>query len=71
MQRHDENLRRALELHKRSRREFSQAHRNGIAALERRDYRALSDAVQEEASAIAQHGAALHELNETIKSRGK
>ncbi len=64
-------LKRALELHKRIREDFSKAHRDGMAALERHDYRALSAAIEAEASAIAAHIAALHQLNDTIKSRVK
>ena len=64
-------LKRALELHKRSREDFSKAHRDGMAALERHDYRGLTTAIEAEASAIAAHVAALQQLNDTIKSRVK
>ena len=71
MEEHADRLKRALELHKRSRESFSEAHQNGIAALARHDYRALHSAVREEASAIAAHAAAFKQLTETIRSRGK
>jgi hypothetical protein len=64
-------LKRARELHRRIREDFSKAHRAGMAALERHDYRGLTDAIEAEASAIAAHVAALQQLNETIKSRVK
>jgi len=64
-------LKRALELHRRIREDFSKAHRDGIAALERHDYRGLTTAIDAEASAIAALGAAVQQLNETIKSRVK
>jgi hypothetical protein len=70
MDQHDA-LRRALELHKRSRENFSKAHRDGIAALARGDYRALTNAIHDESSAVAAHRAAVDQLNETIKSRSK
>ncbi len=69
MDQHDDGLKRALELHRRSHADFSKAHRSGIAALKRHDYAALTNAVREEASAIAAHNAAFRQLNETIKSR--
>jgi hypothetical protein len=71
MHQHDEGLKRAVELHKRSRQDFSRAHQNGMSALARRDYNGLTIAIREEASAIAAHGAACHQLNETIKLRVK
>lgn len=71
MDEHEQGLKRALELHKRSRADFSKAHRNGIAALACHDYAALTMAVREEASAIAAHRVAFQQLNETIKSHGK
>jgi hypothetical protein len=71
MHQHNEGLKRALELHKRSRADFSKAHRNGVAALACRDYAALTIAVREEASAIAAHRVAFQQLNQTIKSRAK
>jgi hypothetical protein len=69
MDQHDDGLKRALELHKRSRADFSRAHRNGIAALACHDYAALTTAVREEACAIAAHRVAFQQLNETIRSR--
>ncbi|HTH00653.1 MAG TPA: hypothetical protein VL882_10330 [Vicinamibacterales bacterium] len=61
-------LKQALELHKRSRQQFSRAHEQGLAALERRDLRALSQAIDAETSAIAAHVAAIHQLNDAIKT---
>jgi hypothetical protein len=67
----DQALKHALELHKRSREDFSKAHQDGMAALKRRDYRALSQAVEQEGSAIAATGEALQQLNDRIKAHGK
>ena len=64
-------LKQALEIHKRSREIFSKAHQDGLAALARRDYQALSQAVDDEASAIAKHREAVQQLNDTIKDNGK
>jgi hypothetical protein len=69
--RRDRALERALELHRRIREDFSKAHRDGIGALERHDYRGLTTAIDAEASAIAAHVAAVQQLNEAIKSRVK
>jgi predicted translin family RNA/ssDNA-binding protein len=67
----DQALKLALEIHKRSREIFSKAHREGLAALERHDYQALSQAVEDEASAIAKHREAVQQLNNTIKAQDK
>jgi hypothetical protein len=64
-------LKRTLELHRRIREDFSKAHRDGIAALRRHDYRALTAAIEAEGSAIAAHVAALRQLNDTTRSRAK
>jgi hypothetical protein len=71
MNQHEQGLKRALDLHKRSREDFSRAHQDGLAALERHDYGALTNAVRAEASAIAAHSAAVRQLDEAIKSRCK
>jgi hypothetical protein len=66
MKRHEE-LMRARELHRRSREQFSKAHEHGLDALKRHDYRALDDAIAEEASAIAKHARAMQQLNDVIE----
>jgi len=65
MKRHDE-LMRARDLHRRSREQFAKGHEHGLDALKRHDYRALDDAIAEEASAIATHANALQQLNDVI-----
>ena len=68
---HGQALKQTLEIHKHIREIFSKAHREGLAALERRDYQALSQAVDDEAAAIAKHREAVRRLNDIIKANSK
>jgi hypothetical protein len=52
-----------------SAREFRDAHHDGMAALQRGDLEALSDAIADEAAAIDRHAEAAAELTRTVDQR--
>jgi hypothetical protein len=62
----EREIKEAVELYARSQEAFSKAHKEGRAALSRRDYAALSQIIKDEGNAIEQHRQAAQQLGRLI-----